>query len=157
MENEGFAQQMLGFDGWLKTGRPAACGCRMPHVGGVGVPHQGRANDVPQIGAVACYRRSGRAVFTRRAPSSPHHACGLNGAFFLRPCGPLAAASAGRLLGVLERSETCRTLRRWMFFATLILRQIPNIIESVVKIIGEREKRADKRLGTLKISWLNPI
>lgn len=64
-----------------------------------------RATDVPQKGAVACFS-------TRRAPSSPHHACGLNGALFLHFCGPLAVAQAGRLVGVLEREKACGTLQR---------------------------------------------
>ena len=62
----------------------------------------------------------GRMVCTWRAPSSPHLACRLNGSIFLRPCGPLSAAQAGRLHGVLEGPETCGTLQGWMFCATLI-------------------------------------
>lgn len=57
---------------------------------------------------------------TWRAPSSPHHACGLNGSLFLRTCGSLSAAQAGRLLGVLVGAETCGTLRGRMFYATLL-------------------------------------
>ena len=80
------------------------------------------------VGAVTCYmfRGSdmlqvvGRLVCTWRAPSSPHLACGLNRSFFLRTCGPLTAAQAGRLLGVLEGAEPCGTLRGWMFYATRI-------------------------------------
>ena len=49
---------------------------------------------------------------TRRAPSSPHLACGLNGSFFLRPCGPPSATEAGRLLGVVGMLKTCGTLHR---------------------------------------------
>jgi len=83
---------------------------KLPIVRGVGVP---------QIGLQACHNGAVTCFTTRRAPSSPHLACGLNGAFFLRPCGPLSAAQAGRMLGVLVGTETCGTLRRWMFFATV--------------------------------------
>lgn len=62
----------------------------------------------------------GRMVCTWRAPSSPHLACGLKGSFFLHTCEPLAAAQAGRLLGVWRGAKTCETLRRWMFYATPI-------------------------------------
>lgn len=72
---------------------------------------------------------------TRRAPSSPHLACGLNGSFFLRTCGPLSAAQAGRLLGVLEGAETCGTLRGWMFYATLIS------THERLKLVGASGKR----------------
>ena len=53
-----------------------------------------------------------RMVCTWRAPSSPHLACGLNGSFFLRPCGPLNTAPAGGLLRVVGWSKTCGTLHR---------------------------------------------
>lgn len=63
------------------------------------------ATDVPQMVAVACFS-------TQRAPSSPHLACGLKGSLFLRPCGSLPAAQAGRLLGVVEELKACGTLHR---------------------------------------------
>ena len=34
-------------------------------------------------------------IVKRRAPSSPHLACGLNGSFFPQPRDPLSAATAG--------------------------------------------------------------
>ena len=49
---------------------------------------------------------------TWRAPSSPHLACGLNGSFFLRPCGQLNATPAGGLLSVVGWSKACGTLHR---------------------------------------------
>lgn len=76
-----------------------------------------------------------KAVCTWRAPSSPHLACGLNGSFFLRTCGPLSAAQAGRLLGVFEGAETCGTLQGWMFYATLISTQ------ERLKLVGASGKR----------------
>lgn len=72
------------------------------------------------IGLQACHNGAVTCFTTRRAPSSPHLACGLNGSFFLRICGPPSAAQAGRLLGVLEGAEPCVTLRGWMFYATLM-------------------------------------
>ena len=96
----------------LKAGRSAAIGCRPPDAGGLACHPGRRGNDVPHFGAVACYRRAGRAVFTRRARSSPHLACGLNGSFFLHTCGPLSAAQAGRLVGIVGRSKACGTLHR---------------------------------------------
>lgn len=80
-------------------------------VGGWGsgvLPELSRGVDVPQQ-AFTCF-------ITRSAPSSPHLACGLNGSFFLRPCGPLSATEAGRLLGVLGMLKTCGTLHRGGYF-----------------------------------------
>lgn len=72
----------------------------------------GRGVGVPQIGLQACYRGAVTCFSTRRAPSSPHLACGLNGSFFLRPCGHPKAALAVGLLGVVGRSKACGTLHR---------------------------------------------
>ena len=63
-----------------------------------------RATDVLH-GALTCFS-------TRRAPSSPHLACGLNGSLFLHFCSSLAMAQAGRLVGVLGVSEPCGTLHQ---------------------------------------------
>lgn len=71
-------------------------------------------------GGVTCHKAFSGRFLTWRAPSSPHLACGLNGSIFLRTCGSLSAAQAGRLFGVLEGPETCGTLRGWMLCATLI-------------------------------------
>lgn len=57
-------------------------------------------------------RRASEWSCTWRAPSSPHLACGLNGSFFLRPCGQPNAALAGVLLGVVGWSKACGTLHR---------------------------------------------
>jgi len=78
----------------------------------------GRGVGVPQIGLQACYNGAVTCFSTRRAPSSPHLACRLNGSIFLQPCGLLSAAPAGRLLRVLDGAETCGTLRGRMLFAT---------------------------------------
>lgn len=74
---------------------------------------------MPQIGLQACHIGAVACFTTRRAPSSPHLACGLNGAFFLRTFGPFTAAQAGALLCVLGRLKACGTLRRWVVFARL--------------------------------------
>jgi hypothetical protein len=74
-----------------------------------------------QIGELAChisgFRRATKGAVTcfttRRAPSSPHLACGLNGSFFLHTCGPLNTAPAGGALGIVGWSKTCGTLRGW--------------------------------------------
>ncbi len=76
---------------------------------GVGVPHNGL--QACHIGAVTCFT-------ARRAPSSPHLACGLNGSFFLRTCGLIPAVKAGRSFSFQEGAETCGTLRGWMVCAT---------------------------------------
>ena len=103
---------MLEFDMVLKAGRSAAIGCRPPDAGGLACHPGRRGNDVPHFGAVACYRRAGRAVFTRRARSSPHLACGLNGSFFLHTCNPLNTALAGGRFPISELGNTCGTLHR---------------------------------------------
>ena len=74
---------------------------------------------VLQIGLQECHIGAVTCFITRRAPSSPHLACGLNGSFFLRTCGPFTAAQAGALLGVVEKLKACETLRRWVVFAKL--------------------------------------
>lgn len=50
--------------------------------------------DVPQLGAVACYK-GGNRLLTWRAPSSPHLACGLNVSFFLHTRTGFKLAAAG--------------------------------------------------------------
>lgn len=67
---------------------------------------------------VICLRAS-VSSFAWRALSSPHHACGLNGSFFLHTCGPFPAAQAVALLGVLGGLKPCGTLRRWVVFAKI--------------------------------------
>lgn len=84
---------------------------------------------------IGVLQTSARTAFTWRAPSSPHHACGLNGSFFLQPCGPLSAAQAGCLLGVLEGAEPCGTLRGWMLYAAL------KSTHERLKLVGASGKR----------------
>ena len=82
------------------------------HPGAVlGSPLPGRGFGVLQAGPLACYIGAEACFITRRAPSSPHLACGLNGSFFLLPCGQPNAALAGGLLGVVGWSKACGTLR----------------------------------------------
>lgn len=113
MTSERFVQQILGFNAVLKVGRPDARGCGLPGAGALACHNERRGNAVPQVGAVTCYMRLGRPVFTRRAPSSPHHACGLNGAFFLHTCTQLKLARAGGCARECGVGKACRSLQGW--------------------------------------------
>jgi hypothetical protein len=53
---------------------------------------------------------SGRGLCTWRAPSSPRHACGLNGSQFLHTCSHPPAAPAGLLLSEQGLRKPYKTL-----------------------------------------------
>ncbi len=79
----------------------------LPTTWGVGVPHIGV--QACHIGVVTCFG-------TRRAPSSPHLACGLNGSLFLRFCTLVKTTQAGGRIPISEFLNTCGTLRRCVLF-----------------------------------------
>ena len=93
----------------------------LPTMWGVGVPH---------LGVQACHKGAVTCFSTRRAPSSPHLACGLNGSLFPHFCTPSKTSAAGGCRNVSRLSKACGNLRGWVRFNDAHANEQPGIFGS---------------------------